>query len=625
MSLKLLNLPALGAAALVSLAVVVPFLPSLREKPDAFALEVTLTSTTAGRVQVYWDRGSGYSEYDSSFLPVPKGGPPAVYRLKITSGTYRSLRFDPIDGDGTVVLYSANIVDRDGRMIRRVPLSDFSRLNQIQSLDLRGGVLEVGIVPGGNDPQLLVRFDPPLVPPYRLLSVAREALTRAAGVLAALVLVLWVLERMVKVRAALMAAMAGLARRPRGLVALVSALAVVVSAYPVVFGGKSYVAPNLDGVRLLYDSDSTLPGYGLTPTTNVKGSDVGAVFWSHIPLSMIEHRALARDGEWPLWNRYDSCGVPLLGQGQSMFGDPLHLLVVAANGAAWAWDLKYLAAKWLLATGLGLLVLAVAGRTSAAAIVALAAPFFGFFVYRFNHPAFFSFCYAPWPLDCWIRASGAQNARSTGAWAVALVAANIALMNSGTVKEAYMLLVSMNFSGLCVAVSARAPLGLRMRKLAMIAWGQLLFLMITAPVWMTFLATLRRSYTSYDTVSAFQIQPSLLIGAFDEAFFRPLTRGDRVQSLGKLPDPSGRPLFPGHAQGTVCKPDRDRPGLQLLCSAGPGLRPGPCALDCPHPVPRECRPYRQLLHLRPDHPLVGHCGGGFRHGCGSPGKVRRKG
>ena len=526
--MKLLNLPALGAAVLVSFAVVVPFLPSLRENPDSFALEVTLTSTTAGRVQVFWDRGSGYSEQDSSSLPVPKGGPPAVYRLKITAGTYRSLRFDPIDGDGTVVLYSASIVDRDGGIIRRVPLTDFSRLNQIQSLERWREALEVRIVPGGSDPQLLVRFDPPLVPTQRLLSVAGEMLPRAAGVLAVLVLVLWSMERMVEARRALMASIADLARRPRGLVALVSALAVGVSAYPVAFGGKSYVAPNLDGVRLLYDTDSTLPGYNPSFTTNAKGSDVGAIFWQHIPLSMIEHRALVRDWQWPLWNRYDSCGVPLLGQGQSMFGDPLHLLVVAANGAAWAWDFKYLTAKWLLAAGLGLLVLTVVGRTSAAVIVALAAPFFGFFIFRYNHPAFFSFCYAPWSLYCWIRASGAPSARSTGAWAVALVGANIALMNSGTVKEAYMLLVSMNFSGLCVAVAAEQSIGLRLRKLAMIAWGQLLFLMITAPVWVTFLDTLRWSYTSYDTVSAFQIQPSLLIGAFDEALFRPLTRGEIV-------------------------------------------------------------------------------------------------
>src|SRR5690606_4296230 len=137
------------------------------------------------------------------------------------------------------------------------------------------------------------------------------------------------------------------------------------------------------------------------------GSDVGAIMWAHIPYSFMQHRALA-GGEVPLWNRYSATGTPLLAQGQSMLGDPLHLPVIAANGAAWAWDAKFLLAKWLFATGLAFSVFAVlrppaagAGISdsngsprlpgnvalAAAALVALAAPFIGFFVYRINHPA----------------------------------------------------------------------------------------------------------------------------------------------------------------------------------------------------------------------------------------------
>ena len=60
-----------------------------------------------------------------------------------------------------------------------------------------------------------------------------------------------------------------------------------------------------------------------------------------------------RQGEWPLWNRWSLAGEPLLGQGQSMFGDPLNFLTIAADGAAWAWDVRFLAARWLFAAGLG--------------------------------------------------------------------------------------------------------------------------------------------------------------------------------------------------------------------------------------------------------------------------------
>ena len=58
--------------------------------------------------------------------------------------------------------------------------------------------------------------------------------------------------------------------------------------------------------------------------------------------------------------------------------------------------------------------------------------------------------------------------------------------------------------------------------LAAAAWAGVIFVLLAAPVWGTFLDTLKQAYTGYNAVSAYQIQPSLLLGAFDEAFYRPL-------------------------------------------------------------------------------------------------------
>ena len=513
---------------MLSLAAALPFAPSLRPRADAFALELSLTSTKAGDVQVYWDKGAGVSERTSSSLPVPANGLARVYRLPIPPGTYRWFRFDPIDNDGTVELFSARIVDGQGRTIRSIDLGDIRPLNQIQSLKGNGERLEIKVVPGGGDPQLLLAFPARLILYQNPFAVMVEVVPRAAIVFGVLAALLFAAGRRGRLRSALGSWVDSLGGRPGWAVAWVSALAVILSAYPVVFGGMSHVALNIEDVRLLYEGTPTLPGYAPGFLADVKGSDVGAILWQHIPFSMTEHRALLRDHEWPLWNRYDSCGTPLLGQGQSLLGDPLHLLVIGANGAAWAWDLDYLAHKWILAAGLGLVVLAVTRRTSAALIVSVAAPFFGFFLLRINHPAYFSFCLAPWPLYCWVRASQAQGRRPVAGWAAGLILANSALMNSGTVKEAYMLLLAMNFSGLCVLLSAERPWACTLRKLAVVSWSLVLLAMISAPVWMTFLETLRESYTSYDAASAFQIQPSLLIGVFDEAFYRPLTPGEHV-------------------------------------------------------------------------------------------------
>jgi hypothetical protein len=518
---------ALLAAATLSAAVVIPFLPAARKTSDRFDLEVTLTSSASGHLQLYYDRGDGYNESDSTRVAIEGGARSQPYRLNLPPGIYRSLRFDPLDRDGTFLIAAARIVDRADHDLRDIPLRQFKPLNQIQSLRETDGHLEVVSVPGGNDPQLLIAFDSPLPLASDWTVAAGEWVRRAGAVFLLLAAVLWALDRFAGLRGRAGAFGLWAVAKPNRAIAAVAAAAVIVSAYPVVFLGKSFVSPNF-GAVLLYDGFPTLPGYTQDQVSDVKGSDVGAIMWEHIPFSMIEHRALLRDGELPLWNRYDSGGTPLLGQGQSMIGDPLHLLVVVADGAAWAWDLKYLIAKWLFAFGLGLLVWAIARHLPSALLVTLGAPFVGFFVYRVNHPANFSLCYAPWPLYCWLRTARASGGRAIAGWLAGLMLANLALLGSGTVKEAYMLLVSMNLAGVCCLLAEAAPWKRRIAKFGAAAWAGVLFILLTAPLWGVFLASLAGAYTNYDAVSAYQIQPGMLLGAFDEAFYRPLSRGEIV-------------------------------------------------------------------------------------------------
>ena len=552
--MKLFTVPALLAAALVSAIVAVPFLPTAKMRPDLFMLEARVSSTANGRLRVYYDDGAGLRETLSGHAQVDAGGP-ATLRLPLPAGTYSALRFDPLEGPGTVQLHSLRVIALAGRTLRELPLADFRAGQQIQSLRVQGGALEVVMPPGSDDPQLLLNFPTPLVVRASLTDYLRGASPFVLPVFIGLAVLLLVLDRAPRLRTSIAERSRAFAARPGRAVCLVAVLATVASAYPVVFLGKSHVSPNL-GTVLLYDTYPTLPGYRSSELVDVKLADVGAVMWQHVPFSMIQRRALAQ-GELPLWNRYNAAGVPLLAQGQSMFGDPLHLLVVAANGAAWAWDLKYLIAKWLFAAGLGLTVLALLagpkdqgtkrpkdhesvadaaplvpwslGPLVPALLVSAAAPFVGFFLYRVNHPAFFSLCYAPWPLYCLVRLAQATTRRSRTLWCAGLVVANLALMNSGTVKEAYMLLVCVNFSGACVLLANPFATD-RRAQLAALAGAGAIFVLLTAPIWATFLQTLKNAYTGYNATSAYQIQPSLLLGLFDEIFYRPLMEQNRVFS-----------------------------------------------------------------------------------------------
>lgn len=515
------------AAAVVAAATVVPFLPAARRGEHSFALELRMSSSVSGNVQVYYDLGAGFQESDSSTAPIEAGETAQVVQLALPSGVIHRLRFDPIDRQGSVEIESARITDADGGTVRNFALSQFQPLHEIQSLSSEGGRLTAIASVGGDDPQLLIALGSDLELAPRWTIGAAQWAKRAGGLLLVLALGLFALDRWAGFRRLLAALVRWILAKGGRAVAVVSLVAVVTSAYPVVFLGRSFVSPNF-GTLLLYDTFPTLPGHGPAGTSEVKGSDVGAIMWQHIPYSMIQHRSLLRDCSLPIWNRYNSCGQPMLGQGQSMFGDPLNIPVEVADGAAWAWDLKFLAAKWLFAAGIGLAVLALVGSLPAALLVSAAAPFCGFFVYRVNHPAFFSFCYAPWPLYCWIRAARAGGAASSARWLGALMLADLALLASGTVKEAYMLLATINFAGLCVLLAEDIPWRRKLSILAGAAWAGLLFAMITAPLWGSFLITLSSAYSSYNTASAFQIQPGMLLGAFDEAFYRPLSQGNLV-------------------------------------------------------------------------------------------------
>ncbi len=524
--MKFFTFPALLAAALFSAVVVIPFLPLTRNTEGVFSVEARLASSTAGNVQIYYDTGSGLREYDSVRLSLAASETPRLYRLSLPQGRYSFLRFDPIDRPGTVIVQSLRVVAQSGRVVRTIALSELRAIHEVASLQMREGGLAVVGESGKNDPQLWVDFAPPLEVRATRGELTAGFFPHALGVFVALAAALFALDRLPRLRHGVAALAGRVAAKPGRAITIVAAIAVIASAYPVIFLGKSYVSPNF-GTSLLYDGFPTLPGSKDNVFVNNRGSDVGAIMWAHVPYSFVQHRALLA-GELPLWNRYNSAGSPLLGQGQSMFGDPLHFLVVLANGAAWAWDVKFLVAKGLFAIALGLIVFAITRHLGAALLVSIAAPFIGFFVYRINHPAFFSMCYAPWVLYCWVRVTQAATARASALWAAGLIVANAALMNSGTAKEAYMLLLTLNFSGACVLLFSAAPWRERLAKFAGLAWAGVLFALLTAPIWATFLHTLANAQTAYDAASAYQIQPSQLLGLFDEAFYRPLSEGNYV-------------------------------------------------------------------------------------------------
>ncbi|MDO8543695.1 MAG: hypothetical protein Q7S40_24910 [Opitutaceae bacterium] len=310
--MRFFTLPALLAAALVSAVVALPFFAGANLKPALYTLEAELTSSVAGNVQFYYDDGNGFSEPASVRVPVAPGTTPTRYRFPLPPGNYRAFRLDPLDRAGMLILSALRVVTPSGRVWRKLPFSELQADHQIASLQMVEGVLEIVTAPQGDDPQTTLTFTPPLIVPARLRDHAWHLLPRALPVFLALAALLLALDRIPRLRSRCRSAAVALGARPGRAIGLVALLATVFSAYPVVFLGKSYVSPNL-GTILLYENYPTLPGSTDATMTDVKLSDIGAVMWQHVPFSMIQHRAL-RQGELPLWNRYNAAEVTKLAE-----------------------------------------------------------------------------------------------------------------------------------------------------------------------------------------------------------------------------------------------------------------------------------------------------------------------
>ena len=488
--------------------------------PQKAYFEAVLQSDQPGTVEFHFDvDGAGLRYGGTEPVTVPGGRAATRVRFTMPAGKLCAVNFTPRAEEGVADVSRCWVASEAGEVIKIFPSAAIAHANPKFAEPLPSGSLRFHSQPKQGFDTLQFRPQPPIEmaiepppPTWQVIVVFALSLGMALG------LSLTLGDRLAAARW-IPRVTAWVKAHPVSALLLAAAFSVTLCCFPVIFCGKSFVSPD-NGLLLLYEGKPTVPGGVGGHLDNAVGSDLGANMLWDLPVSMIQHRALFQDHEFPLWNRYNWCGLTLLGQSLSMIGDPLEWLPILTGGASWAWDWKFIIAQALFAFAVGLMVRRTSGSLPAALLLALSAPFMGFFAYRYNHPAFFSVCYAPWILLAWIEGARAPTLRRAAAWSLFLIFANWWELNSGTAKEMSALLLFMNATGGLMLLFAAPSARQRALRLAVFAWANGIFLLLSAPLWMTFLNALDKAHTSYDEPRIYQMTPGLAIGLFDDIFHR---------------------------------------------------------------------------------------------------------
>ena len=338
------------AIAVLGLATTRLFNTTLRSQSE---LVLDYQSSVAGIIQVFYDVGNGIREANSSRADVQHTDHFQEVRLKFPTANLSWLRLDPLDRAGSMVLSHLRIA-RSGKPDIVLAPQTVSAVQQIASINISGDEIFIKTDKEANDPILRVTLDTPIKTFRRYDLHKVPAFIGWCVIWTALVWIVKWLSRSAAFRSPSRAN----TRRHRGLVIAAALGGTMMSCAPIIFLHQSLLAPS---AGMFYNSCPTVPGQTDCRPEDVHMSDIGAMLWAFLPNVVVQEQAIKQSGEFPLWNRYNSAGVSMIGQGQMMLGDPLTWLQWLIGVDALSFDMKFVILRVVFAAALGLSVLTVTG------------------------------------------------------------------------------------------------------------------------------------------------------------------------------------------------------------------------------------------------------------------------
>jgi hypothetical protein len=490
---------------------------------------VDMESSRKGASQVFYDVGHGYNEQDSNIIQLyKKTSKKCIFPLRAIE--IKSIRLDPINVSAVVRIKDAQVENKQGDIIKKFSFRDFKPMQQIDKMDTHNGTLTIYTVENADDP--IIQLENSSIKSQgrwtdyiakRGLILIRYGIVSLLVLLSLYTFLIFAARNKYIIKTARHLKIY-ISKNPKKSLAFFCLIAAIASCYPVVFFGKSFVSPV--GVAGLYPYPPYLPGFPLdVMSENFRGSDVGAMAWSVVPNTVVQHEALMQHFEFPFWSRYVGGGTPLFAQGQSMIGDILHWIPIVLGGSAVGWDVKFVLSKIIFAMGMGLLIFRLTRNFMSASLIAISSCFLGFFAYRFNHPAFFVLTYAPWIVLQWDRlgvllASPRPIIKKCVIGGLLLAAVAWLQLNAGALKEGVITAFFMHAMGMIIFIDhLRHRRGL-IQSFSIAAGFGFAIVLISSPYWLLFLDALGKSFTYYDNPGVNTFPMWKILGFFDNFFFQ---------------------------------------------------------------------------------------------------------
>jgi hypothetical protein len=130
-------------------------------RPGGRVLEVELAAKGGRFAQIFWSADFAMSPNDSSLamLHQTQGGQGAfdTLRFPLPQKALEVLRFDPLDGEGEVVIRRMRLVDDRGRTVRTIDPMVLMPLNQIAIMRPEPDGVRIVTTAGANDPMLVTK------------------------------------------------------------------------------------------------------------------------------------------------------------------------------------------------------------------------------------------------------------------------------------------------------------------------------------------------------------------------------------------------------------------------------------------------------------------------------------